>query len=191
MGLKRTMTEGNCLKNRTQCKQNNILVTISFFIPLIAYATLMDYLHYKFLEWHPERLGYYYHENCLIPCCLILFFFSARVFVVKSLFFKKLNRAANCMIWIFLVFLFVFYSFCAFDSAYLTENGVKSSSNFSEKSFASAKIGITKAGVRSYAQYIQIYMIREKAPFTFNTFQNDYTIADFYDTYNIQRKTFS
>ena len=172
------------MSKETQRKKVSVQQTIATFILFIAYATLMDFLHYKFLDWHPEILGYHYHEKCLILPTLILFLFSSRVFIIKSLFFKKLNRAANIAIWIVLAALFVFYSWCAFDSAYLTEDGVKTHhAEFSSEAFASAKIGIKKTRSNS-DQYIEIGLIREKYSLTFNTFQTDYTIADFYNTCN-------
>ncbi len=168
-------------------KKINFFQAIAIFIPVIVYATLMDYFHYEFLNWHPEILGYYYQEKCLILPSLILYFLSIKIIIFKSLFFKKFRIAVNIAILAILAFLIFFFSWLAFDSDYLTKNGIKSYSDFSVESFASAKIGITKSKTKTganYQQYLQIYVIREKAPFTFNTFQNDYTIADFYNTYN-------
>ena len=167
-------------------KKISFLQIIALFIPIIVYSTLMDYLHYEFLIWHPEILGYYYNENCLILPSLILFFFSIRFFIFKSLFFKTLKLAVNIIIWIILAILFFFLSWATFNSSYLTETGIKSYSNFSQESFASAKVGITKTQTKTggnYDQYLEVSIIREKTPFKFNTFQNDYTIADFYNTY--------
>jgi len=157
---------------------------IAVFAVMIAYSMLMDYLHYAFLEHHKEILGYYYDQNILILPAFILFFVSVRLFVLKSLFFKKIPIAANIAIFAVLALVFLTFSAEAFASAKLTENGVTTKySEYGADCIAEAKIGIRRS-YKSYEQYIELGMIREKITFRFNTFQNNYTIADFYDRYN-------
>lgn len=171
-------------KENTPKRKIGALGIIAVFAVMIAYSTLMDYLHYAFLEHHKEILGYYYDQNILILPAFILFFVSVRLFVLKSLFFKKLHIAANIAVFAVLALIFTTFSASAFDSAQLTENGVRTSyAEFSTDAIASAKIGIRRS-YKSYEQYIELGMIREKSTFRFNTFQNNYTIADFYDRYN-------
>ena len=68
--------------------------------------------------------------------------------------------------------------------AVVTQDGIKTSrETFSPSSIAGAKIGIKKSH-KSYEQYIELSLIREKEPFRFNTFRGDYTIADFYERYD-------
>lgn len=169
----------------TEKRNIGALGIIAVFAVMIAYSTLMDYLHYAFFERHKEILGYYYDQNILILPAFILFFVSVRLFVLKSLFFKKIPIAAN--IAIFAVFALVFVTFSAsalLDSAKLTKDGVTTKySEYGADCIAEAKIGIRRS-YKSYEQYIELGMIREKSTFRFNTFQNNYTIADFYDRYN-------
>lgn len=168
----------------TEKRNIGALGIIAVFAVMIAYSTLMDYLHYAFLERHKEILGYYYDQNILILPTFILFFVSVRLFVLKSLFFKKLHIAANIAIFAVLALVFLTFSAEAFDSAQLTENGVTTKySEYGADCIAEAKIGIRRS-YKSYEQYIELGMIREKSTFRFNTFQNNYTIADFYDRYN-------
>lgn len=173
----------------TEKRNIGALNIIAVFAVMIAYSTLMDYLHYTVLEHHKEILGYYYDQNYLVLPSMILFFVCIRLFVLKSLFFKKLHIAANIAVFAVLALLFATFSAEAFDSAQLTENGVRTSyAEFSTDAIASAKIGIKKTGGSKtgggYEQYIELLMVREKITFRFNTFQNNYTIADFYDRYN-------
>lgn len=171
-------------KENTPKRKIGALNIIAIFAVMIAYSTLMDYLHYAFLERHKEILGYYYDQNILILPAFILFFVSVRLFVLKSLFFKKLHIAANIAIFAVLALVFLTFSAEAFDSAQLTENGVTTKySEYGADCIAEAKIGIRRS-YKSYEQYIELGMIREKSTFRFNTFQNNYTIADFYDRYN-------
>jgi len=157
---------------------------VATFAVVIAYATLMDYLHYDFLARHSEILGYYYADGYLILPAVILYFVSLRLFVLKSLFFKKLPIAANSSFFALCALIFFTFSAAAFDSAYLTQDGIKTSrETFSPSSIAGAKIGIKKSH-KSYEQYIELSLIREKEPFRFNTFRGDYTIADFYERYD-------
>lgn len=168
----------------TEKRNIGALGIIAVFAVMIAYSTLMDYLHYAFLERHKEILGYYYDQNILILPAFILFFVSVRLFVLKSLFFKKLHIAANIAIFAVLALVFLTFSAEAFASAKLTENGVKTKyAEYGADCIAEAKIGIRRS-YKSYEQYIELGMIREKSTFRFNTFQNNYTIADFYDRYN-------
>ena len=175
-------------KSKTKLKVG-VLNIIAVFAVMIAYSIIMDYLHYAFLEHHKEILGYYYNSNYLILPALILFFVSIRLFVFKSLLFKKLHIAANIAIFTLLAFLFFSFSASAFDSAHLTKDGVKTYfAEYDAGSIAAAKIGIRKSGGSKtgggYEQYIELGLIREKFTVRFNTFQNDYTIADFYGQYN-------
>ena len=85
-----------------------VLNIIAVFAVLIAYSMIMDYLHYAFLEHHKEILVYYYDSNYLILPALILFFVCIRIFVLKSLLFKKLHIALNIGIFALLAFLFFF-----------------------------------------------------------------------------------
>lgn len=164
--------------------KKKIFGIIAVFAVMIAYSTLMDYLHYDFLSRHKEILGYYYNQNYLVLPAMILFFVCIRFFALKSLFFKKLHIAANIAIFAVLALLFATFSASAFDSAYLTEDGVKDKhADYKSESIASAKIGIQRQR-KSYCQYIELLMVREKFSFRFNTFQSDYTIADFYNRYN-------
>lgn len=173
----------------TEKRNIGTLGIIAVFVVMIAYSTLMDYLHYAFLERHKEILGYYYDQNILILPAFILFFVSVRLFVLKSLFFKKIPIAANIAIFAVFALVFVTFSAEAFASAKLTENGVMTKySEYGADCIAEAKIGIKKTGGSKtgggYEQYIELLMVREKITFRFNTFQNNYTIADFYDRYN-------
>ena len=171
-------------KENTPKRKIGVLGIVAIFAVMIAYSTIMDYLHYAFLERHKEILGYYYNQNYLILPSMILFFVCIRVFVQKSLFFKKLHIAANIAIFAVLALVFLTFSAEAFDSAQLTENGVRTSyAEYGADAIASAKIGIQRQR-KSYCQYIELDMIREKFSFRFNTFQNDYTIADFFERYN-------
>ena len=171
-------------KENTPKRKIGALGILAIFAVMIAYSTIMDYLHYAFLERHKEILGYYYDQNILILPSMILFFVCIRLFVQKSLFFKKLHIAANIAIFAFLALIFTTFSASAFASAQLTENGVRTSyAEFSTDAIASAKIGIQRQH-KSYCQYIELLMVREKITFRFNTFQNDYTIADFFERYN-------
>ena len=118
-----------------------------------------------------------------------MFFVSIRLFVLKSLLFKKLHIALNIAIFALLAFLFFSFSASAFDSAHLTKDGVKTYfAEYDAGAIAAAKIGIKKSGGGKtgggYEQYIELGLIREKFTVKFNTFQNDYTIADFYGQYN-------
>ena len=176
-------------KENTPKRKIGALNILAIFATMIAYSTIMDYLHYAFLLRHKEILGYYYNQNILILPSMILFFVSVRLFVLKSLFFKKLHIAVNIAIFAFLALIFATFSASAFDSAQLTENGVKTKyAEYGADCIAVAKIGIKKTGGSKtgggYEQYIELLMIREKITFRFNTFQNNYTIADFYDRYN-------
>ena len=162
---------------------------IAIFAVMISYSVIMDYLHYAYLERHKEILGYYYNQNYLVLPALILFFVCIRVFALKSLFFKKLRIAANIAIFAFLALIFATFSASAFDSAQLTENGVRTSyAEYGADAIASAKIGIKKTGGSKtgggYEQYIELLMVREKFSFRFNTFQNNFTIADFFERYD-------
>ena len=176
-------------KENTPKRKIGALGILAIFAVMIAYSTIMDYLHYAFLERHKEILGYYYDQNILILPSMILFFVCIRLFVQKSLFFKKLHIAANIAIFAVLALVFLTFSAEAFDSAQLTENGVTTKyAEYGADAIASAKIGIKKTGGSKtgggYEQYIELLMVREKITFRFNTFQNNYTIADFYDRYN-------
>ena len=162
---------------------------LAIFAVMISYSVIMDYLHYAYLERHKEILGYYYNQNYLVLPALILFFVCIRVFVQKSLFFKKLRIAANIAIFAFLALIFATFSASAFRSAHLTENGVRTAyAEYSADSIAKAKIGIKKTGGSKtgggYEQYIELLMVREKFSFRFNTFQNNFTIADFFERYD-------
>lgn len=84
---------------------------VATFAVVIAYATLMDYLHYDFLARHPKILGYYYADGYLILPAVILYFVSLRLFVLKSLFFKKLPTATNSSI--FALCALIFFTFSA------------------------------------------------------------------------------
>ena len=160
-------------KENTPKRKIGALGILAIFAVMIAYSTIMDYLHYAFLERHKEILGYYYDQNILILPSMILFFVCIRLFVQKSLFFKKLHIAANIAIFAFLALIFTTFSASAFASAQLTENGVRTKyAEYGADAIASAKIGIKKTGGSKtgggYEQYIELLMVREKITFRYN-----------------------